>query len=529
MSRQALAKAFTLEIANDSNRGQSTQQSDDLLTPEQAIRPPLNLNYLAALTAISRTRRSCIAAISLNTVGLGFEVRTRKGHEEEVTSDLEHADVEQHFDELARADRRLGRPSFTRLLSAVKWDQYEVGNGYLEVSRNSLDGTVDGLYHVPGRLLRRRGDRDGWIMGPRKAAAGDLTYFYEYGDKVQYDDAGMPTSTLRQGRRWAVNEIIAFQLYTSASRDYGLPPDYQLANDYLGDKLAGQSNVGYFEHSGVPPTVIFVQGREAKGEKDDGVEIVVDQTFTQAIIDTLKLKGGQGRVAVVPVPPGTKTEAHDLAVLSERDLGHVQFRSDNRRATLGAYRISPVFVADIEDAGKYTAEVERALTKEQVFDPEQRDTADVLQQTLLHEISPHFEFVFTGLAIKGDEAKRESANDLADRGKIQNGEYRAAHGYPPLIEAENPDPAKGEVEVGWNSQLVSPRTPMTVLGGTPSSDPFAKSIAGGLAGDVEAEFERSLDEGIAAVQRMSDAEIRPVIVKSVDNGFVVEPYLNGSG
>lgn len=532
-SRADLRKAVALEVANPGDPSKSKQpEATDRWTPSNGVRPPLDLDQLAGLTAISRTRRSCIAAITLNTVGLGFRVEVRKGHEEELAADDEQMQVEEHLDELAREDRRLGQPSFTRLLSAAKWDQYEVGNGYIEVSRNQIDGQIDGLFHAPGKRIRRRSDRAGYIMGRRGATGAELTRFYEFGDKVQYDEAGRPTATLRPGRRWDTNELIPLRLYTSASRDYGLPPDYPLAVDYLGDKLAGQANVGYFDHSGVPPTVIFVKGREE--EADDGtIEVVVDQSFVAAITDTLKAQGGRGRVAVVPVPAGVETEKHDLAVLSERDIGFVAFRSDNRRATLGAYRLSPIFVADIEDAGKYTAEVERAITKEQVFDPDQRETADILGQTLVRELAPHLQIVFEGIAIKGDEARRQSANDAADRGSITFGEFREAHGYPPLPEAKEQGefPATGEVPFGWNKRLM-PRGSVPADAGV--ADPLAKgSVEDDLARELVGEFDRSLDDAIAAVQREADAELRPVVVTKRDDGsFTVEPYeasMNGGG
>jgi capsid portal protein len=537
--RSELAKAHVLGVAAVAGAGDSSQpnEHEDKFTPNEAISPPLNPDYLANLTAIAPYRRSCIAAVVLNTVGQGVELQPREGEEGEGDGDADPAEVLDELDEFARRDTVLGRPSFKQLLAASKWDEQEVGTGVVEVSRNRITGEVDGCYHVQGKRIRRRKDRKGWIMGPRKRSGPDqVIRYYDFGDKVQYDDEGRPTSTLRPGRNWATNEVIVFRLYTSASRDYGLPPDYQLAVDYLGDKQAARANVAYFENSGVPPTVIFVQGKEAE-DGEGGIEIEVDARFVQTIANTVRLQGESGqRVAVVPVPPGTTTTAHDLSVLSDRDLGHVQFRSDNRRRALGAWRLSPIFVADIEDAGKYTAEVERAITKEQVFDTEQERWADQLDSTLIHEIAPHLAMRFREIAIKGDEARRESADALADRGKITNIEYREAHGYGPMPEAAAEQPseeeiAEGKVPKGWNAQLVEKKQVALNPLGAASEEIEKARHADGLAEEIEDLFDRSIDDAVRTVSAMTDdAEIRAVVLEKLDDRVLVRPYSqNGDG
>jgi capsid portal protein len=564
----ATIRKVTLEVAGAGQTAQEIAQDIDPWTPNGGVTPPVNFEHLAALTLYSGVRRSCIAAIAQNTVGLGYEFRLKEGHEDETTGDLKDRarEIRDRLDSAAARDQRMPFADFAAQLYAAKWDEQEVGNGYIEVSRNVLSGEVDGLYHVPGKRIRRRVVReqvadpntgkvtwrtrvDGWIMGPRKgSASGEIVRFYDFGDKVQYDADGRPTATLKDaGRRWENNELIAFQLYTSASPDYGLPPDAHLAVDYLGDKLAANANVGYFDGSAVPPTVIFVQGKEVK-QGEEAVSIEVDASFVRAITNTLKSQGNvTDRVAIVPVPPGTKTDAHQLAVLSERDLGFVNFRSDNRRRTLGAYRLSPIFVADIEDAGKYTADVERAITKEQVFDPDQERTQGILARTLMAELAPDLEIEFGEIAIKGDEAERESANDGADRGVVTRREFRAAHGKGPLPEAaDNAKPKPGEVEAGWNDQLMPAGLPLRQtetsrfvgapgetppIPGGPLDTPFAKS---GLGDEIVADFDAAVDDAIRTIHELDpDAEVQPVVIEKVGDRIEIRPYsaaaTNGDG
>lgn len=443
-------------------QGESQQPPEEVdpWTPQHSIRPPEDLDNLAALTQGARTRRSCIEAIAVNTVGLGFDVVPREGMEEDA-ADEEIAEAKAKLNALARRDMRLGRPSFKRLLSAVKWDEEEVGNGYLEVSRNRLSGDIDGLFHVPGKRARRRKDRKGWVVGPKDGIAVDRREFYDFGSKVKYDAQGRPEGKLAEpGMRWDRNEIIAFQLFTSESRDYGLPRDAHLALDYLGDRRAAETNASFFDSSGVPPTVIFIKG-EAEDAAGNKVRFSVSPKTVEAITDTLKSDGSRRhRVAVIPLPPGSDASEVNLASLSERDMGFVEYRKDNRRACLGAFRLAPIFVADIEDTNYSTAEIEMRVTKGQVFDVEQDRWEDIVSETILRDLGyAHLEMEFTELDITDPETVRENVVAGAEAGVVTNGEFRSAISLPPLPEAdetaEGEEPEPGQVEHGWNAKLVT--------------------------------------------------------------------------
>lgn len=518
--------------------GETSQPEDESLqwTPDEAIAPPEDFERLARLTGVSPIRGSCIAAIVLNTVGLGVEVVPRKGREEDVQED-EPAKVLATLNSLSRRDVRSHRPDFKGLLERVRWDRQEVGNGYIEVARNRLSGEISGLFHVPGKRIRRLKNRDGWVWMTKSGTEAEKVRFYNFGEKVQYDGDGKATGTLvaGKGRRWDVNELIVFQRYTSESRDYGLPPDVQLVWDYLGDQNAAEANVGYFDSSGVPPTVITVQGEQTDA-KDGKVKLTVPRKTVEGIVNTLSASAGRRhRVAVIAVPPGTKTDQLNLAQLSDRDLGFVGFRSDNRRRTLGAWRLSPIFVSDIDDAGKYTAEVERAITKEQVFDPEQAECQEVLSQSILRDLGfSHLTLDFHEIEIQSAQEKQAAAEQSGTVGVITNGEYREAHGYAPLPEAqENEEPAPGQVPFGWNSQLVKPtQMPVAPAGTTvvdESGSPIEKSD---LEDELRVDFETSVKDAIERVgQAMGDHfELAPVVVEKEGTKITISPVsVNGSG
>lgn len=417
--------------------GESSQPKDeqDLWTPDGSITPPENLSGLKKLSANDWARSSAIDAIAINTVGLGWELTARPEHEEHVSKE-QIAAAQHTLDVLAARDARRHNPSFSELLYAVKSDEEECGNGYIEVSRDRRSGIIDGLFHVPGDRVRRQVNRErGWIVALNDLDVPDpkTNEFYNFGDKVQYDSEGAPTNKLVPGRRWARNELIPFQLFTSESRDYGLPRDISLAIEYAAAKLANEWNVGFFDSSGTPPTVIFVQGVQ----RQDGskVTFTVPPEVTQRIDQTLSASGPrQRRVAVIPVPGGTKTEAVPLGKLSDRDMGFDDFKKQHALNVCGAFRISPIFIG-ITDVGRYTAEVERAITLEQTLDPEQRRYEGRIERSILKDLGLNeLSLKFKRLAVEGDAARRDSADRLAEAGAITVRELRAAHGWGPLTD-----------------------------------------------------------------------------------------------
>jgi capsid portal protein len=456
---EILAKAHEVTVAGYSLTGETKQKDDrDLdLTPEDALRPPLDLDQLARLSQVSSTRAAIIDAIARNTVGLGYTPEVADGHEQEVTDPRDEArKLRVTLEALASRDRRLDSPTFTDLLYAVKTDEEEVGQGYLEVSRDKLTGKIDGLFHAPAKLVRRKKDRSGWVMVDPHFGDEDVE-FSNFGDKVEYDDQGEPTGTLKAGGSWSKNELISFRLYSSESRDYGLPRDVGLALEYAGDKLAAEYNIGFFDAGGTPPSVIFISGEATDGGR---ITFKVPQQTVERIASTIKGEGGhREKVAIIPLPAGSEANLVQLGSISERDMGFVNYRADNIQRTLTAFRMAPIFLAlsaSGNTAGQYDAEVQRAITLEQVFDPEQTRYEQRLQNTLLRDLGySHMRINFKRLAVENDQARRDGAVQLGTGKAITLREFRAAFGLAPLPEAtKGAVPEDGQYPHGINDRLI---------------------------------------------------------------------------
>jgi capsid portal protein len=468
---EALLKAHTLTLGPPPGESSQKEEGDWLRTPNEAFEPPLPMESLRELTQINDVRATCIESIATNTVGLGYSLEVEVSHEREVqdaSADIERATA--LLETLAGRDVRLNRPSLTELLYAVKHDEEEIGWGFIEVSRSKLTGEITGLYHVPAWRMRRRKRQAGYYLLDHMGSGIDNpTAFYDFGTKVKYTADGKPRATLQPGKRWGVNEVICFRLYTSESRDYGLPRDVAMMLEYLGDKLSKESNISFFDSSGTPPTLIFVAGEETK--EGGRVTFKVPQQTVDRIASTLKSDSGhRHRVAIVPVPPGTKAEQFKLGEFSDRDVGFTNFRQDIARRTVSSFRLQPIFIPAVEEQGKYAAEVQRAITLEQLFDPEQSRYEATLGETLLRELGfGHLRLNFKRLAVEDNKTRRDSADRMAENKAITRREYRAAHGFPPLPEAaEGATPKAGQVPFGWNDELVEKPKPE----GAENREPF---------------------------------------------------------
>lgn len=459
---EQLVKAHILTVEQMPG-GLSTQklEEDWYGTPDHALLPPLSLDMLSTLSTFNSVRRSSVEAIALNTVGLGYQLGVEEGQDQAGADPKEKLnEARARLEACAGRDTRLEAPSFTTLVRAVKTDEEECGNGYLEVSRNKTTGRIDGVYHVPGRRVRRLKDRTGYLLLDPNGIEDDAVHFYNYGEKVERTSDNEPSAQLVSGKEWGTNELLAFKLYTSESRDYGLPRDCSMVLEYLGDKLAVESNVSFFDSSGTPPTVIFVQGEET--HQGGRIDVKVPAQTTERIHATMKSDGGsRHRVAIVPLPTGVKADKMSLGEVSERDMGFTMYRDTNGRRTLASFRLQPIFVPAVPDSGRYSAEVQRSITLEQVFDPEQERYETKLTQTLLLDLGyPELRLTFKRLAVENDAAKRDSADKMAESGDITRREHRAAHGYPPLPEAaKGQDPSPGQVPFGWNDEVIQKAPP----------------------------------------------------------------------
>ena len=116
--------------------------------------PPYDLDALAALYETHATNKACVDAKATNIAGIGYRFGSVSG-------------TEPSAENRALLERLFGdcnpEMTFTEVLRSVWTDVEALGNGYLEITRNSLR-ELDGFYHVPATTVRVRTDHSGFVQ-----------------------------------------------------------------------------------------------------------------------------------------------------------------------------------------------------------------------------------------------------------------------------------------------------------------------------------------------------------------------------
>ena len=448
---------------------------------------------LRTLSELDPIRDDCVRAVVRNTVGLGYELQVEEGREQDLADPTESiSSATAQLEAAAARDTKLERPSFATLLEAVKTDEEETGNAYIEVSRDKRSGIIDGIFRAPGADVRRKDDRSGYVIPDRQKPDRNVE-FSNFGAKVLYGDDGKPTNTLAKGANWGRNELLGFRHFTSSSADYGLPRDRAMVLEYLAAKLATESNVSFFGSGGTLPAVLFVQGKEATAGAQGGrIDVEVPPDVVRAIGDTMRAdSGAQKRIAIIPLPAGIQAQHIELGSFSDRDVGYQSFRDATGRRIIASFGLQPIFIPAVPDEGRYTAEVQRALCLEATFDPDQRRWERRLTDTICKDLGyPELQLKLRRLAVEADAARRDSSDKLAEAGNITRREHRAAHGYPPL-----PEGGEQAVPKGWNDELVDTGQPRGAENRTQYGDDNR-----GLKAGLAQRRQRSTDAELAAQQ-----------------------------
>jgi PBSX family phage portal protein len=306
----------------------------------EVVEPPYDLEALASLYEVNAAHKACVDAKTTNIVGLGYRF-VPVGEEMEGSRDtlavLEHL--------LATCNPEM---TFPEVMRAVWTDVECLGNGYLEITRNSR-GQVDGMYHVPGTTVRVRGDRKGFVQ----VREGRKRHFRSLGG----DEALDPETGLTQ------NEMMHFMKYTPQSTYYGVPDIVPAVATVLGDKAAREYNIDFFSHNAVPRMAIIVEGGELSDE-------VVGQ-LRQFMESEVK---GQGHKTLVLDVPGndTRVRLEQLTVGQSDDAAFLGYRKANRDEVLLVHRVPPSKVTVVENANLANSRDQDKTFREQVVRPEQR-------------------------------------------------------------------------------------------------------------------------------------------------------------
>ncbi len=333
------------------------------------ITPPYNMYELANFYDTNFANHAAIDAKVENIVGLGYRFDV---------SDRTALRLETSEDEAAttRAKRRIERmkielrdwleslnddDSFTKVMEKVYTDVEATGNGFIEIGR-TVTGEIGYVGHVPATTVRVRRLKDGFVQ----IIGQYVVYFRNFG-------ATNPNIVTNDQRP---NEIIHIKSYSPLNTFYGVPDVIAALSSLLGDQLASQYNIDYFENKAVPRYIITLKGAKLSADAEDKMF-----RFLQT-----GLKSQSHRTLYIPLPGDTDNSRVEFKMEpienGIQDGSFKEYRKQNRDDILIAHQV-PISKLGGSDSSAIAAALAQDRTfKEQVARPAQHHLEKVVNKII---------------------------------------------------------------------------------------------------------------------------------------------------
>ena len=388
------------------------------------ITPPYNLYELANFYDTSFANHAAIDAKVENVVGLGYEF---------VPTDLTLLRFESEEDsgKVDRARNRIERlkiqlrewieslnddDSFQKTMEKVYTDVQATGNGYIEIGR-TVGGEIGYIGHIPSTTLRVRRLKDGYVQ----IIGQKLVYFRNFG-------ATNPNPLTADPRP---NEIIHIKEYSPLNTFYGVPDIVAALPSLIGDQLASQYNIDYFENKAVPRYVITLKGAKLSPDAEDKMF-----RFLQT-----GLKAQSHRTLYIPLPGDgdhNKVEFKMEPIENGVQEGSFrEYRKQNRDDILVAHQV-PISKLGGSDSGLAAALSQDRTFKEQVARPEQSHLAKAVNKIIKEKtdilVLKFNEYTLTDEIAQSQILERYVKNQimLPNEAREQLNLPQAPHGDEPL-------------------------------------------------------------------------------------------------
>ena len=387
------------------------------------ITPPYNLYELASYYDTSFANHAAIDAKVENTVGLGYDF---------IVSDKTNLKLEAATaDQMARARNRIERlkiqlrdwleglnqdESFSSVLEKVFTDVHAMGNGYIEVGRTTT-GEIGYIGHIPASTMRVRRLRDGFVQ----IIANKVVYFRNFGAK----NVNYITEDPRP------NEIIHIKEYSPLNTFYGVPDIMAAMPSLLGDMLASQYNIDYFNNKAVPRYIVTLKGAQLTQEAEDKLF-----RFLQT-----GLKGQSHRTLYIPLPGDSETNKVEFKMEpienGIQDGSFKEYRKQNRDDILVAHQV-PISKLGGTDSAAIAASIAQDRTfKEQVSRPAQGHLNKVISK-IIKEKTDILELRFNELTLTDEITQSQILERYVKTQVMMPNEAREAIGLPQHPDGDTP-------------------------------------------------------------------------------------------
>ena len=388
------------------------------------ITPPYDLYELANYYDTSFANHAAIDAKVENIVGLGYDF---------VVSDKTTLKLEAQTDQeaVARARKRIERlkiqlrdwleslnqdESFSLVMEKVITDLNATGNGYIEIGR-TVTGEIGYVGHIPATTIRVRRLHDGFVQ----VIGNKVVYFRNFGANNN--------NPITNDKR--PNEIIHLKEYSPLNTFYGVPDVIAAMPSLLGDALASQYNIDYFQNKAVPRYVVTLKGAQLSAESEDKLF-----RFLQT-----GLKGQSHRTLYIPLPGDSDSNKVEFKMdpieNGVQEGSFSVYRKQNRDDILVAHQV-PLSKLGGGDSGAIAASLAQDRTfKEQVARPAQRNLEKVLNK-IIREKTDVLELKFNELTLTDELAQSQILTNYVKNQIMVPNEARNVLNLPEREDGDKP-------------------------------------------------------------------------------------------
>jgi PBSX family phage portal protein len=356
------------------------------------ITPPYNLYELANYYDTSFANHAAIDAKVANIAGLGYAFHVTDktnlaldSREDSTAVDKARKRIERMKIELRDWLETLNDDdSFTTIIKKMLIDYESTGNGYLEVSRTAL-GQIGYIGHVPATTIRVRRLRDGYLQ----IIGNKVVYFRNFGANNPNPVTGDPRP----------NELIHYKSYSPLNTFYGIPDILSAVSSLIGDSLAAQYNIDYFQNKAVPRYIITLKGAKLSADAEDKMF-----RFLQT-----GLKSQSHRTLYIPLPGDSDGNKVDFKMEpienGIQDGSFKEYRKQNRDDILIAHQV-PISKLGGTDSGLAAAMSQDRTFKEQVSRPSQKHLEKIVNK-IIKEKTDILELKFNELTLTDEIAQSQ--------------------------------------------------------------------------------------------------------------------------
>lgn len=393
-----------------------------------------DLNGLRQMVDHSTILPQCISAYRSNIAGFGIDIRYREDFNKETD------EMKKEFDYVKNIIDLLNIEMDTKeVFENIVESRETYGIAYLEIIRDFKGNVcqiecirdvptikksvpfapaIDVEYYYNGDTVIRKRKFCKYMQEKN----GQIVYFKEFGDTRIMDNRNGTYLNGGEGVNldYHANEILEFKIGTD---DYGKVRWIGQVLGIDGSRKAERLNNNYFENGRHTPLAIVVQGgtlsdasynklreymNEIKGEAGQHAFLVLEVENTEALHGFEDSKK-------------PSVELKDMASILQTDELFQSYLENSRKKVQSAFRLPDLYVGYTTDFNRATAQTAMEITERQVFQPERRSLAWIINNKLLNGY--HLKYV--EVYLKGPDLS--NPDDLA---KILNITERAG-GLPP--------------------------------------------------------------------------------------------------